>query len=77
MLARGHAAGASGADDDLLLPFAAGWWAVAGLIGLWLGRRAKTSSQIAALLAGARTQMMLPELNPGRTVSTGCGPCSW
>ncbi len=61
-------AGASGTDDDLLLPFAAGWWAFAGVIGVWLGRRANTSAQIAALLAGARTQMMLPELNPGRTV---------
>jgi hypothetical protein len=61
-------AGASGAGDDLLVPFAAGWWVLAGLVGAWLGRRASTSSQIASLLAGARTQSMLPELNPGRTL---------
>jgi hypothetical protein len=61
-------AGASGAGDDLLVPFAAAWWVIAGLIGTWLGRRPSASSQIAALLANARTQPTLPELNPGRTV---------
>ena len=30
-------AGASGANDDLLLPFAAGWWAVAGLLVVTVG----------------------------------------
>jgi hypothetical protein len=61
-------AGSSSAGDDLLVPFAAGWWVLAALIGAWLGRRATTSPQIAALLAGARTQATLPELNPGRTL---------
>ncbi len=61
-------AGASGNGDDTLVPFAAGWWALAGSIGVWLGRRATASQQIASLLAAARTQTMLPELNPGRTV---------
>ena len=36
-------AGAAGASDDLVVPVAAGWWVAAGLIGLWLGRRADTS----------------------------------
>jgi hypothetical protein len=47
---------------------AAGWWVASALIGLWLGRRAETSPPIAALLAGARTQASLPEVNPSLTV---------
>lgn len=61
-------AGAAGATDDLLVPVAAAWWVAAGLIGAWLGRRAETSSPIASLLAGARTQSSLPEVHPGRTL---------
>jgi hypothetical protein len=61
-------AGASGNSDNALVPFAAGWWVVAGLTGIWMGRRSATSPPIAALLAGARTQAQLPELNPARTV---------
>jgi hypothetical protein len=61
-------AGAAGLRDDLIVPVAAGWWVAAGLIGLWLGRRAETSSPIASLLASARTQSSLPEVDPARTV---------
>ena len=61
-------AAATGTSDDLLVPFAAGWWIVAGLIGIWMGRRAGTTTQIASLLASARTQASLPEVNPARTV---------
>jgi hypothetical protein len=61
-------AGATSTEDQLLVPVAAGWWVLAGLIGLWLGRRAETSSPIATLLAGARTQTGLPEVDPARTV---------
>ena len=61
-------AGATGNSDDLLVPFSAGWWVAAGLIGIWLGRRAETSPPIASLLASARTQSTLPEVHPGRTV---------
>jgi hypothetical protein len=61
------AAGA-GSSDDRLVPFAAGWWVIAGAIGIWMGRRAGTTSQIASLLASARTQSTLPEVNPARTV---------
>jgi hypothetical protein len=61
-------AGAVGSSDDLVVPIAAGWWVAAGVIGLWLGRRAEMSPPIASLLAGARTQPSLPELNPARTV---------
>jgi hypothetical protein len=61
-------AGAAGNDDGLVVPIAAGWWVVAGMIGIWLGRRAETSSPIGTLLASARTQSSLPELRPGRIV---------
>ncbi len=61
-------AGAAGATDGLLVPVAAGWWVIATAIGLWMGRRAQTSAAIADLLANARMQSSLPEVNPGRTV---------
>jgi hypothetical protein len=61
-------AGANGNGDDLVVPIGAGWWALAGVIGIWLGRRAETSSPIASLLASARMHPTLPELHPGRTV---------
>ena len=61
-------AGAAGHGDDLLVPFAAAWWVVAGLTGIWLGRRAETSGPIASLLASARTQRSLPDVNPARTM---------
>ena len=68
LLAAVTVAGGSNNGDDTLVPFAAGWWVVAALIGIWLGRRAETSSPIASLLASARTQASLPEVNPGRTM---------
>ena len=61
-------AGAAGTGDDLVVPVGAAWWALAGVIGIWLGRRAETSSPIATLLASARMQPSLPELNPARTL---------
>jgi hypothetical protein len=61
-------AGAASAADDVIVPVAAGWWLLAGLIGLWLGRRNETSPPIASLLASARTQASLPEVDPARTV---------
>jgi hypothetical protein len=61
-------AGANGTGDDLVVPLAAGWWLIAALIGVWMGRRAATSPPIASLLSSARTQTTLPELQPGRVV---------
>jgi hypothetical protein len=61
-------AGAAGPGPSFVLPIAAGWWVIAALIGIWLGRRATTNPPIATLLASARTQATLPELHPGRTV---------
>ena len=61
-------ASASNNSDDTIVPFAAGWWVAAALIGIWLGRRGQTSGPIASLLARARTQPSLPEVNPARTM---------
>lgn len=60
---------AAAADGDaLIVPVAAGWWALAGLIGMWMGRRAEASPPIASLLSSARMQPSLPEVNPARTI---------
>jgi hypothetical protein len=61
-------AGSVGGGHGLVLPVGLGWWIVAGLLGLWLGRRAETSPPIASLLAAARTRPSLPEVNPSRTM---------
>ena len=61
-------AGAAGNSNDLIVPVAAAWWVAAAAVGIWLGRRAETSSPIASLLASARTQASLPELTPARTM---------
>jgi hypothetical protein len=53
---------------------AAGWWLVAALIGIWVGRRAEATPPIARLLAGARTQTTLPELRPGLTIANRLWP---
>jgi hypothetical protein len=59
---------AAAASGQSVMPVAAGWWVVAVLTGIWLGRRANTSPPIATLLASARTQPQLPEVNPARVV---------
>jgi hypothetical protein len=53
---------------------AAGWWLVATLIGIWVGRRAEATPPIARLLAGARAQTTLPELRPGLTIANRLWP---
>jgi hypothetical protein len=58
-------AGAARADTNTLVYFAAVWWCVAALVGLWLGRRPMTTPGIASLLASARKANTLPELEPG------------
>lgn len=46
------------------LIFALAWWVVAGTLGTWLGRRLETTTQIANLLAAARSTPTLPEIRP-------------
>jgi hypothetical protein len=61
-------AGVAGGGQDPVVFIGAGWWLVSGLFGLWLGRRTQASAQIASLLASARSQSSLPEVNPARVV---------
>ena len=60
--------GAADNGDSLIVPVSAGWWVLAALTGIWLGRRAGASQPIASLLASARMQTSLPEVSPWRTV---------
>jgi hypothetical protein len=57
-------AAADDAEGRLAL-LSAGWWVLAALIGVLLGRRAETSPPIARLLAAARSTTALPEHRPG------------
>jgi hypothetical protein len=68
LLAAVTVAGANASVSPLLVPVAAGWWIVAAVAGARIGQPSTTSRQIAVLLASARTQTMLPEINPGRIV---------
>jgi hypothetical protein len=58
-------ASANANDTNTLVLVIAGWWFIAGLIGMWLGRRAETNSPIARLLASAKSTSSLPEQRPG------------
>jgi len=58
--------GVSRDTQPALIAFCAAWWILAGAMGVALGGRAEAAIQ--RLLAGARTQTTLPELNPGRTL---------
>jgi hypothetical protein len=60
--------GASNLDEATIVLGSAGWWVVAALVGLWLGRRASTNPPIARLLADARAATMMPEHRPGLTI---------
>jgi hypothetical protein len=57
--------GAAREDTNTLVYVAAGWWVVAGIAGLWLGRRPVATPGIGRLLAAARKTNSLPELEPG------------
>jgi hypothetical protein len=56
-------AAAESSKESLLL-IALGWWVLAVLIGLRLGRRAETNPPIARLLSRANVSTSLPELHP-------------
>ena len=61
-------AGASGEDSTLPVAVAVGWWVLAAIAGLWLGRRNAPTAQIGRLLASARNTSSLPEVEPGTIV---------
>jgi hypothetical protein len=50
--------------QERIVPIALGWWVIAAVIGLRLGRRAETNPPIARLLAGATASTTLPEHRP-------------
>jgi len=58
-------AGAARDGDTALLLASGGWWALAVLGGLWLGRGMGPSPGIGRVLAAARKTSTLPELEPG------------
>ena len=60
--------GTSQDGDSTTTLIAIGWWLVAALAGAWVGRRNQASPPIARLLADAKFQTTLPELQPGRTL---------
>lgn len=55
---------AAGRSDTTLLIFALAWWAIAAVIGGWMGRRLQTTESIARLLADAPSTTTLPEIRP-------------
>lgn len=63
-------AGATADGRSSLIYFSLGWWLLATIAGIFLGRRARVSDGIARLLAGARSTPVLPEVEPGRILIT-------
>jgi hypothetical protein len=61
-------AGATGEDTNLPIYIAVGWWVVAAVAGLWLGRRNVPTQQIGRLLAAARNTNQLPPVEPGAII---------
>jgi hypothetical protein len=56
---------AAGARDDVVtIVFSLAWWAVAAGVGGWIGRSARPSARMTALLGQARTSAALPEVRP-------------
>ena len=50
------------------------WWLGSTLIGIVIGRGSRASPAISRLLAGARSQTLLPELHPSRTLANRLWP---
>jgi hypothetical protein len=61
-------ASAANNSDNFVVPVSAGWWVFATVIGIYLGRRPSASQPIASLLASARMQPTLPDVEPARTL---------
>ena len=50
------------------------WWVGSTLIGVVIGRGTRASPAISRLLASARSQTLLPELHPSRTLANRLWP---
>jgi hypothetical protein len=61
-------AGAHADDNVTLLYLAVGWWLLAAVGGLWIGRRPETTEGFSTLLADARSSPTLPEQRPGAII---------
>lgn len=61
-------AGATNKDERTLIYFSVGWWVVATIAGIVIGRRPQVTHGISRLLAGARSTPALPEVEPGRVL---------
>lgn len=57
---------AGSADDTTAFFVAAGWWLLALVLGLWLGRPAAAADGVRDALARARTATWLPQETPAR-----------
>ncbi len=58
---------AAGRDDDATTAIVAvAWWAVALVLGIWLGRPARAADGVRDALARARTATSLPDDSPAR-----------
>ncbi len=68
VLAAVTVAGSVGNQEDGVVAVAAGWWVVAALSGIWIGRRGQATESISSLLAAARMPTTLPDVHPWRTV---------
>jgi hypothetical protein len=55
---------AANGSDELLIYVSVGWWLVATVLGLRLGRHSRTNPSIARLLSGARSITTMPEHHP-------------
>lgn len=64
-LAAASIVGAGSRDDPTLVYVAVAWWAVAALVGLWIGRRQEVTEGIGRLLSTARAASAMPEVEPG------------
>jgi hypothetical protein len=56
------------AGDTTIVPISVGWWVVAAVAGMRLGRHAEVNPPIARLLSEAKTSTALPEYRPGATL---------
>jgi len=57
-------------DDTTTILVAGAWWAVAFVVGVYLGRPARAADGVREALARARTATSLPSETPGR-IATG------
>jgi hypothetical protein len=52
--------------SDYLAALSLGWWLVAIVVGIWLGRPSRTAEALAGPLSAARTSTSLPSESPTR-----------